>query len=205
MLPCALRTPIPHRAGHQHLASTIYAAADVDAAAVLLRSYMVCVDMAGCCFVLALTHTYHDAFDMTALLTVVHPDSRHVDVTWPPPASPPPAVPPAAPLPSSPPAPPQQQQEAGQQDGHQRKRAGSAVARGGKDVVMMPGDAESSSHGGAAGGGARRYRFPMLLVGCDGGAEAAGSSSSSSFVLVDGVPLHQAAQVPVLHHDMRAA
>eukprot|EP00198_Chlamydomonas_reinhardtii_P004662 XP_001693998.1 predicted protein [Chlamydomonas reinhardtii] len=43
--------------------------------------YLVCVDTAGAVLALALTHIPHDAFDMTALLAVLHPELRHVHVT----------------------------------------------------------------------------------------------------------------------------
>ncbi|GLI61359.1 hypothetical protein VaNZ11_003722, partial [Volvox africanus] len=101
--------------------------------------YLVCVDTGGCCFVLALTHIYHDAFDMTQLLTVVHPEMRHVDVTWPPPPltqPPPPGYGITATLASSPapsPAAPQ------------RPYTATAATTAGKATTSAPPDSGSKS------------------------------------------------------------
>ncbi|GLC57068.1 hypothetical protein PLESTB_001179400 [Pleodorina starrii] len=130
--------------------------------------YLVCVDTSCCCLVLALTHIHHDAFDMTQLLTITHPELRHVDITWPPP---------------TPPAPPQAPQNPQQQQPHPAAAAAAAAA-----AASVPASTSVPS---------RTYRFPLLMVGCDPGCRSA--------VLVDGVPLHQAPQTPLLRHVMRAA
>ncbi len=46
------------------------------------RRYVVCVDTSGACFVLALVRIAHDAFNMTQLLAVAHPELMAVEVTW---------------------------------------------------------------------------------------------------------------------------
>ncbi|EFJ42533.1 hypothetical protein VOLCADRAFT_97422 [Volvox carteri f. nagariensis] len=67
--------------------------------------YLICVDTDSNCFVLALTHIHHDAFHMSQLLTITHPDLKHVDTAWPPPAQPP-LYRPQQKAPSPPPPPP---------------------------------------------------------------------------------------------------
>ena len=44
--------------------------------------YVVCVDTSGACFVLALVRIAHDAFNMTQLLAVAHPELLAVEVQW---------------------------------------------------------------------------------------------------------------------------
>ncbi|KAG2433916.1 hypothetical protein HXX76_008268 [Chlamydomonas incerta] len=166
--------------------------------------YLVCVDTAGSVLALALTHIPHDAFDMTALLTVLHPELRHVTVTWPPP----------------PPPPPHGQQQQSQEQQQQQAQAAGATTGAGAEEPERPATSERGAGKGEAGavgpGGApapgpapapapapappaasRTYSFPMLLVGCDPGCR--------SSVLVDGVPLHQAPATPLLRHVTRAA
>ncbi|GIL49201.1 hypothetical protein Vafri_5346 [Volvox africanus] len=190
--------------------------------------YLVCVDAGGCCFVLALTHIYHDAFDMTQLLTVVHPEMRQVDVTWPPPPPtppPPPGYHSAANLASSPaPSPPASQRLHAVTAA--ATTAGTATANGPPDSGSRSSSQDSAIQEAAANAGAgmgsgvrsgpdlglaspplpstpsaatppRNYRFPLLMVGCDPGCRSA--------VFVDGVPVHQAPQTPLLRHVMRAA
>ncbi|EFJ42531.1 hypothetical protein VOLCADRAFT_97417 [Volvox carteri f. nagariensis] len=67
--------------------------------------YLICVDTDSNCFVLALTHIHHDAFHMSQLLTITHPDLKHVDTAWPPPAQTP-LYRPQQKAPSPPPPPP---------------------------------------------------------------------------------------------------
>lgn len=166
-------------------------------------SYLVCVDTAGAVLALALTHIPHDAFDMTALLAVLHPELRHVHVTWPPP-----------------PPPPHEEQQQQPSPPPQNEPAGSATGPGpgqdqslptGVECGAQPGGAEAATAEPGAGSAPpaapvpaaapaaapRAYSFPLLLVGCDPGCR--------SSVLVDGVPLHQAPATPLLRHMTRAA
>ncbi|GFR48021.1 hypothetical protein Agub_g9851, partial [Astrephomene gubernaculifera] len=113
--------------------------------------YLVCVDTGGCVFVLSLAHVHHDAFDMTALLAVLHPQLRNVDTKWPPPPPSPPPV-----LPPPPPPPPSQQQQKPQ-------TPLSETAAAPATTVAAPAAPAPSS---------RTYRFPMLLVGVDLGCRS---------------------------------
>ncbi|GIM00083.1 hypothetical protein Vretimale_5012 [Volvox reticuliferus] len=186
--------------------------------------YLVCVDAGGCCFVLALTHIYHDAFDMTQLLTIVHPEMRQVDVTWPPPACNTAATPASSPA-LSPPSP--HRSHAAAAIATAATTADPATANASPDSESRSSSWDSAIQGAVASMGAgaatgmesrvgpgpalrqaplpstsmavpsRTYRFPLLMVGCDPGCRSA--------VLVDGVPVHQAPQTPLLRHVMRAA
>jgi len=56
----------------------VFIAPPLNASATL---YLVCVDTAGSCFALALVRVSHDAFNMSQLLTVVHPELHNISVT----------------------------------------------------------------------------------------------------------------------------
>ncbi|KAG2446526.1 hypothetical protein HYH02_008513 [Chlamydomonas schloesseri] len=174
--------------------------------------YLVCVDTAGSVLALALSHIPHDAFDMTALLAVLHPELRHVHVTWPQPqqqatgagagaASQ--AQSQAQGEQATPPSPvqqhPQQQQpgKAAERPAEPQQQGDAATPAGAAPAPPSAPPATTTPPPPPPPSAPRTYSFPMLLVGCDPGCR--------SSVLVDGVPLHQAPATPLLRHVTRAA
>ncbi|KAG2486544.1 hypothetical protein HYH03_014845 [Edaphochlamys debaryana] len=176
--------------------------------------YLVCVDSSGSLLALALLHHPLDCCGMSQLLAVTHPELRRVggggqvDVTWPPPddpGAPPGGEPAPGPAPTSPtsapPSPPSAGPGPGPGPGPSLSGAfGPAVVSAtldGDGVVrgLAVTGAGAGGEPGPGPGGCRRYRFPLLTAGGPG---------SRSSVLVDGVPLAEAPQTPVLHHVMRA-